>query len=299
MRKRHQILWSIAAIAVILVATAFWFEPQSLSVKTLEVETPAWPSNTVALRAVLISDVHVDGVHMPPARVAKIAQRVNALRPDVILLAGDYIGGDFAKTGPEYGVRSGRSAASNALQEDGLRALSGLSAPLGVYAVMGNHDCWWDCQRVREIFGQTHITLLENQSLQIRRAGGDVWLIGLEDGQTQTPDLIKATQDVPAAAARLVLEHNPGLFDWPSNRQKLMLAGHTHAGQIRLPLIGAPVRVSRHTEDTADGWTIEGDRTLIVTRGLGESGLPVRFGAAPQIMVLTIKPGTEATVREK
>jgi predicted MPP superfamily phosphohydrolase len=76
-----------------------------------------------------------------------------------------------------------------------------------------------------------------------------------------------------------------------------MLSGHTHAGQVRFPIIGSIARMSRHTEDTADGWFIKDDRTLIVTRGLGTSGLPVRFMAPPQIMLLTISPGKEPQVK--
>jgi predicted MPP superfamily phosphohydrolase len=300
-KKTWTVKWSLRFVlfitSLILAAQSLWFEPQSLTFKSLDIKTPAFPEGTRPIRAVLISDIHIDNIHMPPKRVNEIVKRINSLKPDVVLLAGDYIDGDYLKTGPKHGVRSARSTKSNIQQEEGIRALGQLNAPLGVYAVMGNHDCWWDCKRVRTLFSETPIILLENESYQIKRGEGDIWIIGVEDGQTQLPDFQKAAEDVPREAASLILEHNPGLFDWPSNTHKLMLSGHTHAGQVRFPIIGSIARMSRHTEDTADGWFIKDDRTLIVTRGLGTSGLPVRFMAPPQIMLLTISPGKEPQVK--
>jgi len=274
---------------------AFWLEPESLTVTRLNVQTPAWPTGTAPLRVALLSDIHVDHIHMTPRRVRDIARRVTALHPDIVLLAGDYIGGDGLRKG-DARLRSHRPTADNAYEEDGLRALDAFTAPLGVYAIMGNHDCYWSCGRVRDVLATTHVRLLENTSAHLTRPQGDVWIIGMEDGQTQKPDFVEASRSVPPDAAAITLVHNPGLFDWESNTGMLQLSGHSHAGQVRLPLIGAPIRMSRHTEDTAKGWSISGNRILIVTRGLGESGLPVRFGAPPQVMLLTIRPGPSAKV---
>ncbi len=298
--KRSIWRWGLGAslgIGAVMAVIGFWFEPRSLVVSEFEVITSGWPRSTAPLRVAVLSDVHVDAVHMPPERVRRIAEQVRALRPDVILLAGDYVGGHGLEAGPPRAARSRRSKEDNALHEEGLRALGDLNAPLGVYAVMGNHDCWWDCQRVREILADTRIHFLENQAARVVRPGGDVWIAGLEDGQTQRPDFQMATKTIPQGAASIALVHNPGLFDWASNALPLQISGHSHAGQVRFPLIGAPIRITRHTEDTADGWTSAGERLLIVTRGLGESGLPVRFGAPPQIMLLTIRPGQYSMVK--
>ncbi len=295
MKRRTKIVWGgVAAIGLICALVGFWFEPNSLTFLKLDVQTPHWPAKTAPVRIVLLSDIHVDHLHMTPTRVRDIVKRVNALHPDLILLAGDYIGGDFWNTGPVRGKRALRK--DNAFEEDGLRALDGFDAPLGTYAIMGNHDCWWSCERVREVLAETRVHLLENQNARIARPGGDIWIVGIEDGQTQKPDFAVASAGVPEDAATIVLEHNPGLFDWPSNHLPLQMSGHTHAGQVRLPLIGGLASVSRHSEDTADGFQVVGDRVLIVTRGLGESGLPVRFGAPPQVMQLTVHPGATAQV---
>ena len=299
MRKRGWIIAGVvAALVAVWLADAFWFEPESLTQTTLDVQDPAWPAATAPLHAVLLSDFHADDVHMRPARIRAIAARVNALHPDVILLGGDYIGGNVFKGHRPTGPRPMRSAKTLALDEDGLKALGDFNAPLGVYAIMGNHDCWWDCDAVRHILAGTRVKLLENQAARLARPGGDVWIEGVEDGQTQHPDFPATAAAVPPGAASFVLTHNPGLFDWASNHAELQMSGHSHAGQVRFPIIGAIVRVCRHTEDTAKGWTVAHNRILVVTRGLGESGLPIRFGAPPQIMVLTIHPGPVARVEK-
>ena len=297
MRTRGVIIAGLVAVlAVALAADAFWFEPESLTQTTLDIQDPAWPAGTAPLHAVLLADFHTDDVHMTPKRVRAIAARVNALHPDVILLGGDYIGGNLLEGRPQFGARPMRSAGKTALDEDGLRALGDFDAPLGVYAIMGNHDCWWDCATVHRILAGTRVKVLENQAARLARTGGDVWIEGVQDGQTQHPDFAATDAQVPKGAASFVLTHNPGLFDWTSNHAVLQLSGHSHAGQVRLPIVGALIRTCRHTEDTAKGWTIIDNRILVVTRGLGSSGIPVRFGSPPQIMVLTIHPGPTAKV---
>jgi predicted MPP superfamily phosphohydrolase len=290
--RRLPVIGAAAAGLALLAFIAFWGEPRSLTARTFSVETPSWM--TEPLRVALVSDVHVDGVHMRPGRVARIVERVGALRPDVVLLAGDYVGGHLERAAPPGAARAARSDAENVLDEAGLRALGALRAPLGVYAVMGNHDCWWDCARVREILTQAGVIVLENRAIEIAREGGAVWIAGVEDGDTQRPDFAAMLAQIPADAAALAVAHDPGLFDWPDNRAPIQLSGHSHAGQVRFPLIGAPVRMARYTEETADGFMVRDGRILIVTRGVGETGLPVRFGAAPEIMILEIARGDEA-----
>jgi predicted MPP superfamily phosphohydrolase len=297
---KNRIVWSFIAIAFIwLAAVAFWFEPRSLTLTQLDVQVPSWPKDSAPLRVVLLSDLHIDDVHMKPERVRDIARRVKALDPDLVLLAGDYIGGNVFKGRKEFGARPMRSAKEIALDEEGLRTLGTFQARYGVYAIMGNHDCWWDCDTVRQILAGTSVHFLENQAAHIERPGGDVWIAGIEDGQTQHPDFPGTAAQIPPGAATLTLTHNPGLFDWPADHAPILLAGHTHAGQVRLPLIGAIVRVCRHTEDTADGFEVINGRILIVTRGLGSSGIPVRLNAPPQIMLLTVHPGPAAEVKTK
>lgn len=276
---------------------AFWGEPQQFTARSFEVQSPSWPASAGPLRIALLSDFHVDGFHTPPERVRRIAAQVAELRPDIIVLAGDYIGGHGIRSGPPFADRADRSDHENAIDEAGLRALGAFEAPLGVYAVMGNHDCWWDCARVREILNGTSVVLLENRAVEVKRADISFWVTGIEDGQTQQPDFPGALANIPAGAPSIVAVHNPGLFDWNGNSAFLQLSGHSHAGQVRFPIIGAPVRMTRYTEETANGGMIRGDRILMVTHGAGEVGLPVRFGAPPEVLLITVISGASPRIR--
>lgn len=258
----------VAASAVVLLGyLSFWAEPRSLTLTSIRVEATNWPVDRPSSRIILVSDIHVDRMHMPPTRVRALVTTLNGLSPDLIILAGDYVGGLGLNSGPPRAARARRSPADNAVQESGLRALSALRARDGVFAVLGNHDCWWDCSRVRGLLSQGGVTVLENASAQAR----GIWIIGLEDGQTQSPDFKLASRDVPEGVPAILVAHNPGLFDWTENRFPLMLAGHT--------------------EDTHDGPLVRDGRVLIVSRGLGETGLPVRLLAPPEIVLLEMRRG--------
>lgn len=288
---------ALVAACGLLAWMAFWEEPRLTSLTTLSVATPAWPENVAPVRVVFLSDIHVDAAHMQRERVARVAQAVSLLNPDIILLGGDYIGGMGFGAGPEGSARRRRSAADNRRDEQALAAFAGFRARYGVYAVIGNHDCWWDCARMRAILEAAGVTVLSNEAREIARPGAaSFWIAGAADADIQRPDFDRAAALIPAGAASLLVMHDAGLFDWDTNHFPIQFAGHTHAGQVRFPLIGAPVRMSRHTEDTADGFTMEDGRVLIVSRGLGAVGLPVRFAAPPQIMFVEIRHGAAPSV---
>lgn len=284
----------MSLLCITWLIDAFCFEPETLTITKLDVETPSWPAGTAPLRAVFLSDIHIDPIHMPPSRVNKIVREVNSLHPDIVLLGGDYVGGDWLTLHRSRKIVV-RTAEDNARESAGLKALGVLSAPLGVYAVLGNHDCWWSCEEVRRQLMTSGITVLVNQAALVRRPGGNIWIAGMANKTTSRPDFAAALRNVPSDAATISLIHEPDPFT-RHPEAKLILAGHTHAGQVRFPVIGGIIRNSRYQEETAKGWLVRNDRILIVTRGLGESGLPLRFGAPPQIMLLTIHPGPAADV---
>lgn len=281
---------------VLLVDAAFWREPRSLSLGYVRVATPSWPKGTAPLRIALISDIHVDRGHMPPERVRRIAETVNALSPDLIVLGGDYVGGLWGEAGAHI-PRAERSAAFNANIEDGLSALSALKAHYGVVAVIGNHDGWWDPDHTEARLRAEGISVLQNANLRIARPGGDVWIVGLADAQSEHPDMALAMQGVPEGAATVGVGHNPGLFDWKSITLPILLSGHTHAGQVRLPWLGGVVHMSAYINEGVGDPVVKGGRVLVVTRGLGESGLPARFGSPPEVLLVEIAPGDKASAR--
>lgn len=287
-----------AVVAGALLAwVAFVQEPQITTLTTIRVESPAWPENAAPLRIVFLSDIHVDGIHTTEDRVRGIAEAVTLMAPDVILLGGDYIGGLGTQSQYRWTSRPRRGAPDVRRDEAAIRALGRLRARYGAFAVMGNHDCWWDCTRMREIFAEVGIEVLSNSATEVERGGGAFWIVGLADRQTETPDFAAAIAEVPDGATMLALMHSPHLFDYPENHFPIQFTGHTHGGQVRFPIIGAPLRLSRHTELARSGVMIEHGRVLVVSRGLGEVGLPVRFGAPPQIMLIEIRHGQTAQAK--
>jgi len=239
------------------------------------VALPGWPKGALPVRAVLISDLHVAGPDMPPSRLTRIVGQVNALAPDLVLIAGDFISDK-------------RMSTRHYNQREAAAPLAGLSAPLGVFAVLGNHDHWRDPAGARAALAAAHVRLLDNDAAP----AGPLVIGGLDDAFTRHDDLdatVAAMRALPGA--RILLSHSPDPFPRLPGDVALMLAGHTHCGQIRLPFVGAVSTMSRYGQRYACGLVRENRRTLIVTAGLGTSGLPLRLGAAPDLWLIWLGPG--------
>jgi predicted MPP superfamily phosphohydrolase len=162
--------------------------------------------------------------------------------------------------------------------------LAHLHAPLGVYAVLGNHD-WWDngphIQAALELNG---IRVLSNRAVRIQRNGRAFWIGGLADLWTQRPDIPGVVAQTNPAEPLIFITHNPDLFPQIPSRVSLTLAGHTHGGQVDLPFVGRPVTVSNYNK----GHILENGRHMFITSGVGTSGLPVRFRVPPEIAILRL-----------
>ncbi len=192
---------------------AFLVEPQLLVVRGVRVESAAWRGPP--LRVGLVSDVHI-GPHMSPRRVARIAARMNALEPDIVLLAGDYVAGHRAPH------RRGRRA--NGAITTGLAALGQLEAPLGVIAVLGNHDWWYDGWTVESVLTDVGVRTLENAALEVEGGEASFWVAGLADYHSEraSPDWDAALAGAPAGADVIALAHYPETCSgrrrraWPS-----------------------------------------------------------------------------------
>lgn len=275
-RRRALISGALALIALALALWAFWLEPRSFVVNRHTLDVPRWPAEQRGLRVALLSDLHVGSPHWTLARTSELVRATNREQPDLILLAGDYL---------INGVRFGNWVD----QESIARVLGGLRAPLGVIAVLGNHDWWNDGERVRRAFEGQGIIVLENRAHAITRGAGRFFVVGLADELTRTIELDRAMEDVADGAPLLVLVHEPDVFARLPDRAALTLAGHTHGGQVKLPLLGRLVVPSRYGERYAAGHVVEGGRHLFVTTGVGTSIFPVRFGVPPEIAVLTLE----------
>jgi predicted MPP superfamily phosphohydrolase len=219
-------------------------------------------------RVVLLSDPHVASPGDSPARLHATVAQVNRLHPDLVLIAGDILSTD--------------SLAFAAAPADAVAPLAGLRAPLGTIAVLGNHDD--DARRSLEaLLPRNGVTLLENRA--VRR--GPLAILGIGDTFTG-----HARPDEALAAARglgglpVVLAHEPDVTPGLDPSLRLVLAGHTHCGQIAPWPLGPIFTASAYGRRYACGIVREGDRTIVVTAGLGTSNLPLRLGAAPDLWVI-------------
>ena len=162
-----------------------------------------------------------------------------------------------------------------------------LRAPLGVYSVLGNHDWWWDGRRVRRGLEANGIKVLDDEVLEVKARGRSLWLVGLADLWTRPQHIDETIAKVPQGQPVIALTHNPDIFPLLPERVPLLLAGHTHGGQIRFPIIGTVVEPS--TVGYVRGHIFENNHHLFVTTGIGTSIVPIRFGVPPEIVLLTIR----------
>jgi predicted MPP superfamily phosphohydrolase len=167
-------------------------------------------------------------------------------------------------------------------------ALAGLHARAGVFATLGNHDRWLGGQRIRSALERSGIKVLENDAVRVEHDGAVLWIAGISDLWTASPDITAALAKVTDGAPVIAFTHNPDIFPDMPARVALTIAGHTHGGQVVLPLVGRLVVPSRFGQRYALGHIVEGTRHLFVTTGIGTSMIPVRFGVPPEIAVLTV-----------
>jgi uncharacterized protein len=165
----------------------------------------------------------------------------------------------------------------------------GSRAPAGVVAVLGNHDGWFDHDRVRQAVETIGIRVVEDTATRLNTPAGLLWVAGISDLWTGRHDLSAALAAVTDDGIPvLLLTHNPDVFPLVPDRVTLTLAGHTHGGQVRLPFAGALVVPSRFGQRFAAGHVVEGGRHLFVATGVGTSILPVRFRVPPAVTLLTL-----------
>ncbi len=262
-----------------------------LDVTTYRPRPPAWP-DALALRVAVIADLHVGAPVMGRDRIAAIVDAANALEPDLIVLLGDFAAGH-------------RFVTSKVTPAQTMAELSRLSAPLGRWAILGNHDYWQDPGPWRIALAQAGIPLLENRAVRLRARAGPFWLAGtasmlavnLGHGHfLGLDDLPRTLRQVNDSAPVILLAHEPDQFPKVPGRVALTLSGHTHGGQVRLAG-WSPVVPSRYGNRYAYGHVVETGRDLIVSGGLGVSIAPVRFGVPPEIVLVELGGGAEEGVR--
>lgn len=269
--------WKKLVLAALLVGAGLcvkaWHDTmRAPEVLRTQVALDGYPVGEPPLTAALISDIHVAGPDMPPDRLARIVEQINALGPDIVMIAGDL-------------VSEKRTATHVYSAEEIVAPLGELDAPLGVVVAPGNHDHWFDWPALQEQLDRHGITVLQNEAAQI----GPLVVGGVDDAFTRRDDLplvVNAMDDL--RGGRVILTHSPDIFPQVPPDIALVLAGHTHCGQIRYPWGGTPATMSRYGERFACGEIVEHEQTVIVGAGLGTSLLPLRFGTHPEIWLVEL-----------
>jgi predicted MPP superfamily phosphohydrolase len=261
-------------------------EPFGLVITRYRLWPPGWPAG-LRLSIAVIADLHAGGPNMGHTRVRRVVDAANALSPDLTLLLGDY-------------VADHRFVTERVANEVWAAELGRLTAPHGVWAILGNHDWWHDLVGIRGALEAVHIPVLENDAVHLGPEVGGFWLAGIGDqlayriGRRR----FRGIDDLPATLRRvrnddplILMVHEPDIFTKIPARVALTVAGHTHGGQIRLPVLWPHFVPSKFGARYAYGHVIEDGRHLIVSGGLGTSLIPARLGVPPEIVMIELGSG--------
>jgi predicted MPP superfamily phosphohydrolase len=267
---------------VIIAVLAYGFaETYWIRVKEYAFTDPDLPATFDGTRIVLLTDIH-RGPFFSQARVAALVERVNALEPDLLVLGGDYV---FTDTG----------YAQSCFAE-----LKNLRAPLGCFAVLGNHDYEeyggdiGDPSPVIEAIAGAGITLLREDGVWIEHEGTRIRIGGVSDYTEDFPVLAPTLEGTSEDDFVLLVSHNPDFAETlPAGAVDLVLAGHTHGGQVTFFGLWAPYLPSEYGQKYRTGVVATENTTVIVSNGIGTSTiLPIRLFARPQIVVITLESDT-------
>lgn len=251
------------------------YRPEAFSQEPELTETDIWmrrlPVAFDGLSIVHLTDIH-HSIYTPLETVEGAVYLANLLRPDLVALTGDYV-----TLSPSYIWPVAR-------------ALGRLRARLGVFAVLGNHDFQVDADEITRALRAQHIRVLRNAHYALRARGATLWVAGVDDLWWNADDFPAALAAVPAREAKILLCHNPvGIRQAASHGVDFVLSGHTHGGQVRLPLVGSVRGRSKLGERFVEGWNRLDGTQIYVNRGIGKSVVPLRFNCPPEIARLRLR----------
>ena len=276
MTRRQFLSGLVAAPLLAVSATSAYsrlIEPYNYWISETDIFIRNLPQRFEGFRITQLTDIHhsrilgIDEVR----RVVTLAQQT---KPDVFVLTGDY------------------STSYRRYIEPCAEALSGLSAPEGVWAVLGNHDHYTDPELTARALKHNRIAVLDNVHTTLQRGPDSLQLSGIDDWSWNAVDWVRAFSGLKPNVPTVLLSHQPTVLDLEQTRNvSLILSGHTHGGQLKFPWLGAPARFVTNDLKYARGLFRSGDTQLYVSNGTGVIGLPVRFGVRPEITVLRLRSG--------
>jgi predicted MPP superfamily phosphohydrolase len=271
--RRKFIDWMIRGGICAGLGYAVVLEPNWSALERIDVPIPGLPKGLNGLRLGFMADFH-RGRFVTEGDISRAVGRLQRQKPDLFLL-----GGDFVENKADY-IHSC------------LKVLSKLEAPLGTYAVFGNHDYWADADIIRSAIDRTRVRLLDNESLKLKWHGEYFYLLGLDDAWEGWPNMKAALKGVDSDAMKILLVHEPDYADRIKNMPTwlpLQVSGHSHGGQVVLPFWGPPVLPYLGKKYPAGLQQVSGrDRWVYTTRGVGHL-LPVRFNCKPEVTLLTLR----------
>lgn len=282
------------ALMLLCLGYAYFIEPVRLVVNQKTIEITGWQNELDGFRVVLISDIHGGSNGVDEKKLQQIVSAANAQAADIIVLLGDYV----SQAHEEKPIRERRLRMPI---ETIAEHLAGLRAKNGVYAVLGNHDGWFSSGKVATELERGGINVLDHEVAFIERNGKRLRIIGLRDHQiVENWDAFAAEAknlltDSEGTGSVIVLEHSPDVLPmitgdlWITRDPMVMFAGHTHGGQVWLPVLGRPIVPSTYGQKYAAGHVKDAGVDMFVTTGIGTSILPIRFLVPPEIAVVTIR----------
>lgn len=287
---------SLLSIAILsgCLGYAYFVEPHRLVTNRQTIKITGWDTAFEGYKIIAIGDIHGGSNGVDDTKLRTIVETANAENADLIVLLGDYVS---------------QNAANRSLGDAGLRmpmpqiadGLKGLTAKDGVVAVLGNHDGWYCDDCVRSELNRVGITVLDNEILRIERGGKAIRIFGLPDHmkignwRSFSNNAKQTLANTNEQGNVIALDHSPDILPVItgdlsiSTELKLVLAAHTHGGQVWLPVIGSPIVPTNCGQKCAYGLSSLNGVEMFVTSGVGESILPFRFMMPPEIAVLTVK----------
>lgn len=270
---RRQFLKRVCSFGTLGLAASYpiFIERSIIQTNTYRIVVPNLPQAFSGLRVVHLTDLHY-GPLVPLEVIQSVIERANQLTPDLIVCTGDYV----------------NKASGMAKIDQVWPLLSQLSAPLGVYSVLGNHDHWADKARSDYWLKRTGQDL-HHKKVRFERLGQHLWLAGAGDFLEDHRNLDIVLDGIPDKECRIVLAHNPDTADTEySKRIDLIISGHTHGGQVVIPYIGPPVLPVQNKNYSSGIIQTPRGSTIFISKGIGWAILPVRLNCFPEIAVLEL-----------
>jgi len=270
-RRRGLITLSLSASAPVLSPPPVSPAPE---ITEMDIHIRRLSAAHEGLRIVHLTDIH-HSLYTPLEDVERAVKMANQLEPDLIALTGDYVTFSPSYIWPVAQV------------------LGRLRARLGIFAVLGNHDFQVDADEMTRALEAQHIHVLRNSHFALNSGHDRLWMVGVDDLWWDADDLAAGMRHIPARDPKILLCHNPvGIRLAVEHHIDLVLSGHTHGGQVRLPVVGALYTRSKLGKRFIAGWNRLDGTQIYISRGIGKVLVPLRVGCPPEIACLNLRSGT-------